>query len=463
MNNLKILIVDDDEKIIFAFREVFLKDGHFCIEAKDGIVALDKIEKDKPDLVFMDITMPECDGLETLKKIKTKNSALPVIIITGQGTMQTAISAMQLGAFQYLMKPLSVKTIREEIKKVEDSLKDSHINSMEFHADFSDRHQLVGNSPDMHQVYKMIGSVSTTTNHTSVLIYGETGTGKELVARAIHNNSPNAKEPFIAINCTALPETLLESELFGHERGAFTGALERKIGKFEIAGKGTIFLDEVGDLSPQLQQKLLRVLQEREMERLGATQLIPVEARFIAATNQNLKNRIKEGFFREDLFYRLNVVIIKLAPLHKRKDDIPLLANFFLKKYCQRLKKNITGISNTALSLLQSYNFPGNVRELENIIERAVMLTSSNLLLPDAIGEIHHEKSKAALQLPLVSPDFTESRDYILDLFEKQFVVEQLTRHENNISAAAQASNMSRQNFHRLMTKHKIKKNKNIH
>jgi DNA-binding NtrC family response regulator len=457
MNNLKILIVDDDEKILFAFREVLHKDNQNCLEAKDGVEALKVIEKENPDLVFMDITMPKCDGLETLKKIKANNYSTPVIIITGQGTLQTAISAMQLGAFQYLMKPLSVKTIREEIKKVEVSLKSPNMNSIEFRADFTDRHQLVGNSPVMHEVYKLIGSVSTTPNHTSVLLLGETGTGKELVARAIHNNSEFAHEPFIAVNCTALPETLLESELFGHERGAFTGAMDRKIGKFEQAGQGTIFLDEIGDISPEMQQKLLRVLQEREMERLGDTKLIPVRARFITATNQDLKKLIKEDYFREDLYYRLNVVTIKLPPLFKRKDDIPLLANFFLKRYSLRLKKNISGISNKALSLLQSYTYPGNVRELENLIERAVMLTSGNLLLTDAIGEIHQEKSPVPLQLPLISSDFAESRDYIQKVFEKQFVSEQLTRHEGNISAAAKSSNMSRQNFHRLIEKHKIK------
>jgi transcriptional regulator with GAF, ATPase, and Fis domain len=249
----------------------------------------------------------------------------------------------------------------------------------------------------------------------------------------------------------------LESELFGHERGAFTGAMDRKIGKFEQAGQGTIFLDEIGDISPEMQQKLLRVLQEREMERLGDTKLIPVRARFITATNQDLKKLIKEDYFREDLYYRLNVVTIKLPPLFKRKDDIPLLANFFLKRYSLRLKKNISGISNKALSLLQSYTYPGNVRELENLIERAVMLTSGNLLLTDAIGEIHQEKSPVPLQLPLISSDFAESRDYIQKVFEKQFVSEQLTRHEGNISAAAKSSNMSRQNFHRLIEKHKIK------
>jgi DNA-binding NtrC family response regulator len=459
MQQMKILIVDDDEKILYAFREVLNKDEQVCLEAKNGLEALDVIDKEDPDLVFMDITMPKCNGIETLQKMQEKKYTMPVIIITGQGTLQTAISAMKLGAFQYLMKPLSVTTIREEIKKVRVSLKSPDMNSIELRTDFTDRHQLVGNSPSMHEVYKLIGSVSTTPNHTSVLLIGETGTGKELVARAIHNNSEYANEPFIAVNCTALPETLLESELFGHERGAFTGALERKIGKFEQAAKGTIFLDEIGDLTPELQQKLLRVLQEREMERLGDTNLIPVEARFIAATNQDLKKLIKEGYFREDLYYRLNVVKITLPPLKERKDDIPLLANFFLKRYNSRLKKNISGISNKALSFLESYNYPGNVRELENLIERAVMLTSGNLLLTDAIGEMQKEKSPIPLQLPLVSSDFAESRDYIQNVFEKQFVREQLKRHEGNISAAAKASNMSRQNFHRLIEKHKIKLN----
>jgi two-component system response regulator AtoC len=455
---MKILIVDDDEKIIYAFQEVMQKEGHQLIEAKDGLEALDKINIDAPDMIFMDITMPQCDGLEALTRMKEMNDTTPVIIITGQGTMETAIAAMKLGAFQYLAKPLSIEDIRAEIRKVQVSQKSPHMNGVELRADYANRHQLVGNHKSMHHVYKMIGSVSTTPNHTSVLLTGETGTGKELVARAIHNNSLNPQAPFVAINCTALPDTLLESELFGHERGAFTGAFEQKTGKFELAGKGTIFLDEIGDLSPELQQKLLRVLQEREMERLGDHRPIPVMARFIAASNQNLEKMIKEGSFREDLYYRLNVVSISLPPLRKRKDDIALLTNFFIKRYSDKLKKDISSISKEALSRLESYDYPGNIRELENLIERAVMLTQGRVILPDSFGEMAVLKEgPPSPQLPLVSSDFTTARNYIIDNFEQQFINAQLKRSEGNVSKAAEASGMSRQNFHRLMDKHRIK------
>ncbi len=310
---MKILIVDDDEKILFAFRDLLKKDGHACVEAKDGLEALERIQSDLPDLIFMDITMPKLNGIKTLKKIKELDYMIPVIIITGEGTMETAISAMKLGAFQYLMKPLSIQTIRNELNKIQVSLKSPDMNSLELRMDHSNRHQIIGNSGPMHEIYKLIGSVSSTPNHTSVLLEGETGTGKELVARAIHNNSMYAQDPFIAVNCTALPETLLESELFGHEKGAFTGAVEQKTGKFELAGRGTIFLDEIGDLSTDLQQKLLRVLQEREIERLGGQKSISLEARFIAATNQNLDRLIKSGDFRKDLYFRLKVVSIHPA------------------------------------------------------------------------------------------------------------------------------------------------------
>jgi len=456
---MKILIVDDDEKILFAFREVLKKDGHQCIEAGDGLAALEKIRQDEPEVVFMDITMPRYDGLQTLKKIKELDYVMPVIIITGEGTMETAIAAMKLGAFQYLMKPLSVQTIRDELNKIQVSLKSPDMNSIEMRMDYANRHQIVGNSGSMHEVYKLIGAVSTTPNHTSVLLQGETGTGKELVARAIHNNSLYPQEPFIAVNCTALPETLLESELFGHERGAFTGAIEQKAGKFELAGQGTIFLDEIGDLSAQLQQKLLRALQEREIERLGGNTPMKVGARFIAATNQNLKQLIKEGDFREDLFFRLKVVSIDIPPLRSRKDDIALLANFFIRRYSRHFRKNITGISNKALSILQTYAYPGNVRELENLMERAVMLTQGKVILADAFGDLSMDKSPIPLHLPLVSSDFSEARDYILNIFEKQFIREQLARFNGNISKAAEASHMSRQNFHRLLVKHKLTNN----
>jgi DNA-binding NtrC family response regulator len=459
MSKPTVLVVDDDPKILFAFREVLRKDGYKSIVARDGEEALQKIASEHPSMVFMDITMPKLDGLEVLKQMKTQSQRVPVVIITGYGTMQTAIKAMQLGAFEYLTKPLDVAMIREVARKALASTRHSEQvtgRSPLRSTDMTDRYSLIGNSAPMQEVYKLIGSISTTSNHTSVLILGESGTGKELVARTIHNAGPNAQEPYVPINCTALPEPLLESELFGHEKGAFTGATERKLGKFEIAQKGTIFLDEIGNLSPNLQQKLLRVLQEREFERLGGNNSIRVGARFIVATNRDLELEMKNGNFREDLFFRLKVVTVSLPPLRERKEDIPHLANYFLLKYNSQIKKSITGFSDEAMALLQTYDYPGNVRELENLIERAVMLTKGNIILPDTLREPALQTSIKSALLPITSQDFSKSRTDLLNMFERQFVSELLRTYHGNVTAAAKASNMTRQNFQRLMAKHDI-------
>ena len=454
----KILVVDDDEKILFAFQEVFKAEGCKCILARNGEEALREVAASHPDAVFMDITMPKLDGLEALRLIKQQSPQLPVILITGFGTMQTAIKAMQHGAFEYLTKPLDMNKIRTVTRLALSSGREKEREAgdqLSFQTSITSRYEIVGNSAHMQEIYKLIGSISTTPSHTSVLVLCESGTGKELVARAIHANSENAREPFIAINCTALPESLLESELFGHEKGSFTGAGERKTGKFELAGKGTIFLDEIGTLHPPLQQKLLRVLQEREFERVGGNDPLPVYARFIAATNQDLATGVKNKSFREDLFFRLNVAVVHLPPLRERRDDIPLLAAYFLSKYNDQLKRTIKGYSREAMNTLQRYAYPGNIRELENLIERAVMLTKGELILPDALGEMVAPSSPAA-PLPVVSPAFSKSRAHILNLFEKQFVIDTLRTHRGNVTAAAQASKMTRQNFQRLMKKHRI-------
>lgn len=456
---VRILIVDDDDKIVFAFREVLKKEGYKSIVARNGEEGLEKVSTMSPDVVFMDITMPKVDGLDALRRIKEQNPFIPVIIITGYGTMQTAIKAMQLGAFEYLTKPLDVDKIREVTRRALASTQSPMVAAEQrasFKADIVHRYELVGNSAAMQEIYKLIGSISTTPNHTSVLIIGESGTGKELVARAIQSNSANANEPFVGINCTVLPETLLESELFGHEKSAFTGAGERKLGKFEIARGGTIFLDEIGNLSANLQQKLLRVLQEREFERVGGNEPIHVEGRFIAATNLDIENEVKKGNFREDLFYRLNVVAIHVPPLRERKEDIPLLANYFLSRYNDQIKKSVKGFSDKAMALLQAYAYPGNVRELENLIERAVMLTRGEVILPDAFSEMVASDSDKMVSLPIISPAFSRSRDHVVNMFEKQFLVERLRRHRGNVTAAAKASKMTRQNFQRLMNKHKL-------
>ena len=456
----RVLIVDDDEKILFAFREVLKKDGYKSIVAKNGEEALEKMAAERPAIVFMDITMPKLDGLEALKRLKEQNTLIPVIIITGYGTMQTAIKAMQLGAFEYLTKPLDVEKIREVTRRAVSSAQGRGVPVQEplsYRADIVNRYELIGNSERMQEIYKLIGSISTTPNHTSVLIIGESGTGKELVARAIHTNSSNAHEPFVAINCIALPEALLESELFGHEKGAFTGAIDRKLGKFEFAHDGTVFLDEIGNLSAGLQQKLLRVLQEREFERLGGNAPIRVHARFIAATNRDIESEVKRGAFREDLFFRLNVATVHLPPLRERMEDIPLLANYFLMKYNNEIKKSVKAFSDGAMDILHQYSYPGNVRELENLIERAVMLTKGEVILPDVLQDMFVASSTKPTSLPIISPVFSKSRDHLLAVFEKQFLLEQLKKHHGNVTAAASGSRMTRQNFQRLMKKHGVR------
>lgn len=457
---IKILVVDDDDNILFAFKEVFKKEGYTTVTASNGLDALNQIETESPTIIFMDITMPMLNGLETLESLRKQNPWLPVIIITGYSTMQTAIKAMQLGAFEYLTKPLNIEKIREVAKRAISSVRSDDINNkndISYNTFIKDRYEIVGNSQLMLDIYKIIGSISMTPNHTSVIIMGESGTGKELVARAIHINGVNSNEPFIPINCTALPENLLESELFGYEKGAFTGASERKLGKFEIARYGTIFLDEIGNLTQHLQQKLLRVIQEREFERLGGNIPIKVNARFIAATNLDIKSEIKNGNFREDLFYRLNVASIQMPPLRERKEDILILSYYFLSKYNSQIKKTIKGFSDKAMEILQNYTFPGNVRELENIIERAVMLSNGEIILPDVIVELSQPKSIDLKSYPIISPDFSESREHIILSFERQYITEKLKNFHGNVTNAARDSNMTRQNFQRLMNKYNIK------
>ena len=459
MNEVTVLVVDDDKRILYAFEQVLAKEGFRTITARDGKDALSVIAQTKPDVVFMDIAMQGLNGLDTLAIMKERGLACPVVIITGFGTMETAIKAMQQGAFEYITKPLDVGRIREVAHKALASSGATQTAAREqpVRIDVVDRYELIGKSKVMQEVYKLIGSVSTTPNHTSVLIQGESGTGKELVAREIHAHGPNAGEPFVAVNCTAFPETLLESELFGHEKGAFTGAGERKPGKFEVAAGGTIFLDEIGDLSLHLQQKLLRVLQEREFERLGSNQMNPIHARFITATNRDLTAQTSKGAFREDLFFRLNVAPIHLPPLRERKEDIPLLAKYFLSKYNEKLKKSISGFSTGVLPLLQAYDFPGNVRELENLIERAVMLTKGEIVLTDVFVEMTTPATRGELAFPIISSNFAEAREHIVGLFERQFIIEHLRKHQGNVTAAAKATSMTRQNFQRLMKKHKLK------
>lgn len=468
----KILIADDDENIIFAFKRTLENSNYSVISSPDGEDALKTLLNEHPDLAFIDIAMPKKDGLTVLKEAKKAGIKTPIVVITGYGTMQTAIEAMKLGAYEYITKPLDVEKVRVVAKHAIEMVKlQQEVSDLKAALDRPEqKDEIIGNHPLMQEVFKQIGAVALTPNTTNVIITGESGTGKELVAKAIHNAGENSQAPFIAINCTVLPETLLESELFGYEQGAFTGATSRKLGKFEVAGSGTIFLDEIGDMPLHIQQKLLRVLEERTFERIGGNQKVNVEARFITATNKDLALMLKAGTFRKDLYYRLQVIPIELPPLHDRGADIPLLANFFLSKYNRMLHKQIKVISEEVMNFLMNYGYPGNVRELQNILEHCITRERGDVLTPASFPEYLKKKqteSRYHFTFPFEgsfeadhsdkSFDLKEIRADIIDSFEKQFVEHLLTVTKGNVTSAAQKANIERQSFQRLMRKHGIR------
>ena len=395
--------------------------------------------------------------LEVLEKIKKMGLDIPVVIITGFGTMQTAIRAVQLGAYEYITKPLDVDKVRItarralEARRMREEIKDLRAKLDSYYSEDT----LIGNDPGMQEVCKTMGAVTATPNATTVLIQGESGTGKELVARAIHNNSESSSGPFVAIKCTALPSELLESELFGYETGAFTGATARKAGKFEVAKDGTIFLDEIAGFSLNLQQKLLRVLQEREFQRLGGNQTLKVDARFIVATNKDLESEVKKGNFREDLYFRVNVIPIYLPPLRERRDDITLLADHFLTKYKSSLRKKIKLMSDETLEILLGYDWPGNVRELKNVIQRCVVIEKGEVILPRSLPErVRSEDRTVEMDIPLVSTNLKQARKSVLEAFEKKFVREALRATAGNVTEAAKRAGIERQSFHRMISKY---------
>ncbi len=377
------------------FLEILLKkEGHEVCCVPDGQEAFSRFQDGKFDLLISDIKMPRGDGLELLRKVKEKSPQTAVVMITAYASPEDAIAAMKAGAYDYLTKPFKL----EEIKSVIRNALEQRETRTPVESPAGMFNNIVGHSPKMVQIYSLIRQLGAT--KTNVLISGESGTGKELAARAIHQQSPRSGKAFVTINCSAIPETLMESELFGHVKGAFTGAVTSKKGLFEIAHEGTVFLDEIGDLSPFIQVKLLRVIQEREFMRVGETQTISVDVRIISATNKNLEQEVINENFREDLFYRLNVVHLHLPPLRERREDIPLMAQFFLEKYSKDLGKNVRSISSYALDTLMKYNFPGNVRELENIIERSVALESSNIILPESLVLSEHKKDSSPGKSP---------------------------------------------------------------
>ena len=377
----RILVADDEESMRWVLSKALKRKGFAVDLAHDGRQALALIQENSYDLAILDIKMPGISGLDLLDRVRELKSDLLVVIMTAEASMKNAVEAMKRGAYDYITKPFDLDVIDAIIEKVERAREIAGQVSLLKH-ELKDRYQveknIIGNSPAMRDVYKTIGKVAG--SDVTVLVQGESGTGKELVARAIHFNSGRLGKPFVAINCAAIPRDLLESELFGSEKGAYTGASERKQGKFEQANQGTIFLDEIGDMPLDLQAKILRVLQEQEVSRIGGTQNIPVDVRIVAATNQDLVEKVRQKEFREDLYYRLNVVPISLVPLRERKEDIPDLVQYFLGRTCTELSIQPKRVSDEAMALLVAHSWPGNVREMENSIKRAVILSNDPLL-----------------------------------------------------------------------------------
>ena len=380
-----VLIAEDEPQAREALRALLEDEGYSIIAASDGVEAAELLEKSVVEAAIIDIRMPRKDGLALLREIKELPSPPAVLIMTAYGNSAAAIEAMALGAFDYLTKPLNFDELLIQLgRAIESRRRAGELEAYRREEDTWQGTEIIGSSPAMQKLYKLVGQVSAT--DSTVLTRGESGTGKEAVARAIHRHSPRGKRKLVKVNCASIPETLLEAEMFGHERGAFTGAAQRRIGKFEYAAGGTLFLDEIGELPPSTQAKLLRVLQDHSIERLGSNITIPLDVRVIAATNSDLETAVREGRFREDLYYRLNVVTVSLPPLRERREDIPELAAFLLRRAAARLKMQVPAIADDAMALLSSGSWPGNVRELEHCLERALILSRSNVIRREHIA-----------------------------------------------------------------------------
>jgi DNA-binding NtrC family response regulator len=449
-----ILIVDDEKAARFGMKLALEKDGYKVMEAGDGIGAFDVIKSKCPSLIFLDINMPKIDGIQVLEEINHMENPPMIVIVTAYGSERVAVDAMKKGAYDYIAKPYEIDELRliarhafEKLALEEENARlRSEIDRLESMG------EIIGKSREMKDVYNKIEKVGPT--DVTVLIQGESGSGKELVAKEIHKKSSRRNNPMIIMNCAALPETLIESELFGHEKGAFTGATERRFGKFELADKGTIFLDEIGDMSPNTQAKVLRVLQEQKFERLGGNETLHVDVRVISATHKLLLKEIEEGRFREDLYYRLKVVEISIPPLRDRREDILLLADEFTKFFSVKYKKNIKSISSETANVFTKYYWPGNVRQLQNMIESAVVMANSETLgiydFPDEIknsNTFNVSFSNIDYNLP-----FRDAKRTVIESFEKDFLSRKLQENDGNISKAAEALDMHRQSL-----QHKIK------
>ncbi len=458
----KILVIDDEMIVCESCKRILEEEGYEVETALSGKEAFDKMKTSPFDIVITDLKMPGIGGMEVLKTFRKEYPDSIIIMITGFSTVETAVEAMKLGAFDYIPKPFTPDEVSIVVKKAIEK-KSLMLENIYLRQELQEKygfHNIVGKSKRMQEIYRIIAKVAMT--DSTVLIYGQSGTGKELIARAIHFNSPRRDKQFVPVDCAALSENLLESELFGHVRGSFTGAVTTKPGLFEVADGGTVFLDEVGNISLSIQAKLLRVLQEREFTPVGGTKAKKVDIRLIAATNKDLEKMIKEEVFREDLYYRLNIVPIYLPTLKERQEDIPLLAVHFLKKYAEEMGKTIRGFTPEAMEKMMKYPWPGNVRELENMVERTVvmiddeMVRMEHLILPG-----QQEKEILENQIPMTSEELKEikkqMREKVVEEIERAFVLNALERYQWNVTRAAEEVGMLRPNFQALMRKYNLR------
>ncbi len=437
MKKSSILLIDDDDSLRRVMEFSLTEAGYTVRTAASGEDGLRLFEKDPFDAVITDITMPGMSGMEVLAKVRRRDADIPVIVITAYGTIESAVEAMKKGAFDYITKPVSRDELRLTLEKAV-RMRRLEKENVELRAEVTDRYRfesIIGSSEKMKEVLDLAGRVAA--SDASLLITGESGTGKELLAKGVHFNSRRADGPFVAVNCAAIPESLIESELFGHVKGAFTGAVKDKEGKFQLADGGTLFLDEIGDLRIDLQAKILRALQEREVDRVGGGKPVSVDVRVIAATNKDIERAVKEGAFREDLYYRLNVITLFIPPLRERKEDIPLLASHFLKKFNKDADVRVDA---AALSVLTAYGWPGNVRELENVIERASVLKRGVLITRDELPEKLKKEKTGVEDIILNLPE----QGISLEDLEKSLIIKALEKHKGNQTRAAEYLGITR-------------------
>lgn len=452
----RILVVDDDRMTLELMREVFQNNSYEVDTASNGLEAYNKIKEFEPDIVLSDLQMPEMDGMGLLENVKEEYPDLALVFITADDSIESAVNAMKKGAKDYILKPIRLDEVLKKIGNLSDyqSLKkeNEYLRSkLEDKFNFS---QIIGKNDKMLDMYNLIKDISGT--NATVLILGESGTGKELIANAIHFNSDRAKKPFVKVNCAVLSEHLLESELFGHVKGSFTGAIRDKIGRFEQADGGTFFLDEIGDISLNMQVKLLRVLQEGEFERVGDLTTRKVNVRIIAATSRNLQEMMKTGEFRQDLYYRLNVIPINVPSLRERRDDIPLLIDHFIKKFADTFKKEISHIEPEAMNLLSQYSWPGNIRELENLIERTVILNKDKVVNVNTLPDYIFKSADKSEQQDIFKLDLNKSLTDMVDEYERAIIVEALKMYDGNKLKTASALKIHRSTFMSKIKKYEL-------